>query len=80
MSTENRRVEIETCPHCAAPHAMIVELVFRTVPSAAASRTRVQVPSVCRESGAAFLAALEVDVPAGKQLSRHSAVTLANGD
>lgn len=59
---------------------MVVELVFRSVPSAAASRTRVQVMSICSVSRAPFHAALEVDVPAGKLLSRTAAVTLANGE
>lgn len=79
MAILRQRYEVPDCPYCHVSHAMTVELALRHVGQGNAGRERAEVQCVCKYTAGAFLASLEVDVPAGRRLGRLRAVTFANG-
>jgi hypothetical protein len=79
MAQLRKRYQIADCPFCHVAHAMTVELVLRNEGQGHAFRERAEVQSVCKYTGGAFMASLEVDVPAGRRLGRVRAVSFANG-
>lgn len=58
---------------------MTVEVALRRENDASPARELVQVHSVCKYTGGGFLAAVEIDVPAGRRFGRVRPVTFANG-